>query len=90
MEPKVYLSPIEDSHIIEYMRRSDDPELMSTMGWRPFGPDEKERFLSTAEVLTLPYCGNGNTTMFSVMTIEGDRPIGYVTLKGIKCSKLEH
>ena len=88
MDSKVYLSPIEDSHIIEYMSRSDDPELMSTMGWRPFGPDEKERFLSTVEVLTLPYCSNGKTTMLSIMTIEGDRPIGYVTLKGINVANL--
>lgn len=88
MDSKVYLSPIEDSHIIEYMSRSDDPELMSTMGWRPFGPDEKERFLSTVEVLTLPYCSNGNTTMLSIMTIEGNRPIGYVILKGINLANL--
>ena len=88
MDSKVYLSPIEDSHIIHYMSRSDDPELMSTMGWRPFGPDEKERFLGTAEVLTVPYCGNGHTTMLSIMTIKGDRPIGYVTLKGINVANL--
>ena len=88
MDSKVYLSPIEDSHIIEYMSRSGDPELMSTMGWRPFEPDEKERFLSTVEVLTLPYCGNGNTTMLSIMTIEGDLPIGYAILKGIDVANL--
>jgi len=88
MDSKVYLAPIEDSHIIEYMNCSDDPELMSTMGWRPFGLDEKERFLNIAEVLTLPYCGNGNTTMLSIMAIEGNRPIGYVILKGINFANL--
>jgi len=88
MGSKVYLSPIEDSHIIKYMSGSDDPELMNTMGWRPFGPDEKERFLSTVEVLTLPYCSNGNTTMLSIMTIEGNHPIGYVILKGINVASL--
>jgi len=88
MDSKVYLSPIEDNHIIEYMSRSDDPELMNTMGWRPFGPDEKERFLSTVEVLTLPYCSNGNTTMLSILTIDGNHPIGYVIFKGINGANL--
>ena len=34
MDSRVYFSPIEDSHIIEYMSRSDDPELMSTTEYR--------------------------------------------------------
>jgi len=55
MDPKVYFFPIEDSYIIEYMSRSDDPELMSTMGWRPFGPDEKEKFFYPGISLHLVY-----------------------------------
>jgi len=82
-DSKVYLSPIEESHIIRYMSLSDDPELISTMGWRPFNTDESDRFIRTAEVMTLPYCGNGQPVTFSIITIEGDLPIGYITLKGI-------
>jgi len=65
------------------MSLSDDPELISTMGWRPFNTDESDRFIRTAEVMTLPYCGNGQPVTFSIITIEGDLPIGYITLKGI-------
>ena len=54
---RVYLSTLEDGHICRFMQLSDDPELIETMGWRPFGADEQDRFLKTAQVLTLPYCG---------------------------------
>jgi len=63
MDSKVYFSPIEDSYIIEYMSRSDDPELMSTMGWRPFGPDEKERFFYPGISLHLVYDDSLHDTM---------------------------
>ncbi len=84
---KVYLSPIEESHILRYMSLSDDPELISTMGWRPFNADESVRFIRTAEVLTLPYCGNGQPVTFSIVTNGDCLPIGYITLKGINNAK---
>ena len=83
MNRNVYLSLIEDNHLIHYMNLSHDPDLIETMGWRPFEIDEKDRFLSATEVLTLPYCGDDQLITFSIITIKGDFPIGYVTLKGI-------
>ncbi len=83
MNFKVYLSPIEEGHLVRYMSLSDDPELIDTMGWRPFQAGEEERFLRTLEVLTLPRCGDGGAVTFSIVTKEGNCPIGYVTLKGI-------
>lgn len=87
MNLKVYLSPIEENHLFQYMSLSDDPELLSTMGWRPFETDEKDRFLHAVEALTLPYCGDGEPITFSIITTEGHFPIGYVTLKGINYDK---
>jgi RimJ/RimL family protein N-acetyltransferase len=87
MDPKVYLSPIEESHLFHYMSLSDAPELITTMGWRPFESNEKERFLNAVEVLTLPYCGDGQPITFSIITTEENLPIGYVTLKGINHDK---
>lgn len=83
MNFKIYLSPIEESHCVRYMSLSADPELIDTMGWRPFQAGEEERFLHTVEVLTLPRCGDGGAVTFSIVTTEGNCPIGYVTLKGI-------
>ena len=53
------------------------------MGWLPFAVDEEERFLQTVQVITLPYCGNGQSIIFSIVSTEGDKPIGYVCLKGM-------
>ncbi|MCP4610381.1 MAG: GNAT family N-acetyltransferase [Planctomycetes bacterium] len=84
---KVYLSPIEESHILRYLSLSDDPDLISTMGWRPFNTDESDRFIRTVEVLTLPYCGNGQPFTFSIITSGECIPIGYITLKGVNNAK---
>lgn len=80
---RVCLAPLDDSHISRYMQLSDDPELVRTMGWRPFGVEEKERFLQSIEVLTLPYCGSGRPIALSIIGAEEGKPIGYVCLKGI-------
>ena len=87
MDSKVYLSPIEESHLFQYMSLSDDPVLISTMGWRPFKTDEKDRFLSTIEILSLPYCVDSQPITFSIISTEENFSIGYVTLKGINYDK---
>jgi len=84
---RVYLAPLEDKHIRRYMELSDDPELVATEGWRPFGIDEKERFLQTLRVLTLPYCDSGETIIFSIISAADDKAIGYVSIKGINEAK---
>lgn len=83
MVSRVYLSPISQDHICHLMGFSDDPELLETMGWLPFQPDEGTRFLKTIEVVTLPDAGHGSPETFCIMTHKDHTPIGYVTLKGI-------
>ena len=80
---KVHLSILEKEHISRYMQLSDNPELIDTMGWLPFAVGEEERFLQTVQVITLPYGGNGKPVVFSIVSTEEDRPVGYVCLKGM-------
>ena len=83
LNQKVRLAPLVDEHISRYMQLSNDPELVLTEGWQPFGAEEKERFLKTIAVSTLPYNGAGQPSMFSIISVEENKPIGYVCLKGI-------
>jgi RimJ/RimL family protein N-acetyltransferase len=86
IETRVYLAPLEDEHINHYMSISDDPDLIATMGWRPFGPNEKERFIQFSQVLTLPDLNSDKVKVFSIISVAGDKAIGYVSIKGI-CKK---
>jgi len=79
----VYLSPISQNHICHLIGFSDDPELLKTMGWLPFQPNEGKRFLKTIEVITLQDAGKGSPKTFCIITHSNHTPIGYVTLKGI-------
>jgi len=83
LNQRVRLAPLVDEHISRYMQLSNDPELVLTMGWQPFSAEEKERFLKTIQVSTLPYNGAGQPSMFSIISVEENKPIGYVCLKGI-------
>ncbi len=83
MGSKVYLAPVDKRHLFRYMRLSDDPELIRTMGWYPFQQDEIERFVNALDTPTLPCCNDGPPLTVSIMTRSGDLPIGYVTFKGI-------
>lgn len=83
MESRVYLSPIRDEHIDRYMALSDDPELIATMGWRPFRPDEKERFTQFSQVLSLPNLDGGEAIVFSIVNAADNAAIGYTSIKGI-------
>ena len=82
-EIKVYLSPLQDEHIDHYMVLSGDPELIATMGWRPFGPDEKERFTQFSRVLSLPNLEGGKAIVFSIINTSDNEAIGYTSIKGI-------
>lgn len=82
-ETRVYLAPLEDEHIDHYMSLSDDLDLIATMGWRPFGPNEKERFIQFSQVLTLPDLDSDKVKVFSIISVAGDKAIGYVSIKGI-------
>jgi len=80
---RVFLSNLNQDHIYQYMSLSADPELVVTMGWEPFRNDEKDRFLQTAEVLTVPYCKNGKAITFSIINAINKKAIGYISIKGI-------
>jgi RimJ/RimL family protein N-acetyltransferase len=82
-ETRVYLVPLQDEHIDHYMALSDDPELIATMGWRPFGPDEKERFSQFSRVLTLPNLDGEKAIVFSIINTADNKAIGYTSIKGI-------
>ena len=82
-ETRIHLSPIEDEHIQHYMSLSDDPELIATMGWKPFRPNEKDRFIDFCNVLTLPNLKDSESIVFSIISTINGKPIGYVSIKGI-------
>ena len=79
----VRLSTLEKEHISRYMQFSDNLDLIDTMRWLPFSVGEEERFLQTVQVVTLPYCGNGQPIIFSIISTEEDKPVGFVCLKGM-------
>ena len=83
-EPPVRLAPLEDSHIARYLSLSADPVLIDTMGWKPFDPDERERFLRYVENITLPYLMGGRTVAMSIISTPDNTPIGYLSLKGVR------
>ena len=83
IQSRVYLSNLNEDHIARYMSMSADPELVSTMGWKPFRDGEKDRFLQAAEVLTVPHCKNGKAITFSIITAINRKAIGYISIKGI-------
>ena len=80
---RVRLVPFDRKHVPRFMTLSGDPELIETMGWRPFSAGEENRFVETMLVLTVPYAGTGRATVFSIAVSSEDTAIGYVCLKGI-------
>jgi len=83
-EPPVRLAPLEDSHIARYLSLSADPVLIDTMGWKPFDPDERERFLRYVENITVPYLMGGRIVALSIVSTPDGTPIGYLSLKGVR------
>ena len=79
----VALSNLSDDHINHYFSLSADPELVATMDWQPFHSGEKDRFLQTAEVLSVPYCKKGETVTFCINSVNDKKAIGYISIKGI-------
>lgn len=74
---------MEDEHIQHYMSLSGDPELITTMGWEPFRPNEKDRFIDFCQVLTLPNLKDSESVVFSIIDTVNDKAVGYVSIKGI-------
>ena len=82
-ERRIHLSLLRDEHIDQYMALSGDPVLIETMGWKPFGPEEKERFAEFTRVLSLPGLKEGKAVVFSIINAADNRAIGYTSIKGI-------
>ena len=83
----VVLSDLNEDHINRYMSLSADPELIATMEWKPFLSGEKDRFLQTAEVLSVPYCKNGKAVTFCITSTIDKKAIGYISIKGINVAE---
>jgi RimJ/RimL family protein N-acetyltransferase len=65
------------------MSLSDDPELIISMGWKPFLPNEKDRFIDFTKVLTIPNLTDSEPIVFSITSAINKKAIGYVSIKGI-------
>jgi len=65
------------------MSLSDDPELIATMGWKPFLPNEKDRFIDFTKVITIPNLKDSESIVFSITSTINNNAIGYVSIKGI-------
>ena len=82
-EGRIFLSNLTEEHIARYISLSTDPELIETMGWKPFHDGEKDRFLQTIEIPTVPYCKNGKATTLNIISAIDKTAIGYISIKGI-------
>ncbi len=83
-EPPVRLAPLEDSHVARYLSLSADPVLIDTMGWKPYDPDDAERFLRYVENITVPHLMGGRTVALSIVSTADGTPVGYLSLKGVR------
>ncbi len=79
----VYLAELQDEHIDYYMKLSSDPELIATMGWKPFLPEDKERFALFLRILSLPNLDNGLSIVRSIVSAADNKAIGFASIKGI-------
>jgi len=84
---KVCLVPMQEEHIVRYLKLSGDPALISTMGWAPFQHDERERFLQSLETTTIPGHESGLPIRLSIVTSKEALPIGYVVLIRLASAK---
>jgi len=82
--PHIRLSPLGDEHIIHLLPLSGDPVLLQTMGWKPFDSDEDERFLNYVQNVTVPNLFGGRTIALAILSAEDDKPLGYLSLKGVR------
>jgi RimJ/RimL family protein N-acetyltransferase len=83
MNPKVYLTPIKTEHIRIFIRLSEDPVLVRTMGWKPFKPNQTQLFVDAVSKPSLPLILPGDAIIYSIMKTNDDVPIGFLSLKGI-------
>jgi len=82
--PHIRLSPLGDEHITQLLPLSGDPVLLQTMGWKPFDSDEDERFINYVQNVTVPNLFGGRTIAFAILSADADRPVGYLSLKGVR------
>ena len=80
---RIRFDELNREHINHYMSLSKDMELVANMGWKPFESHEEKLFRQTIEVLSVPYCIKSEAITFSIMDTIGNKPIGFVSIKGI-------
>jgi len=80
---EVLLASLTEEHVDHFISLSDDPDLISGMGWKPFRHGERDRFLQTLNVLTVPHLQSGKSMVFSILDAKNKRAVGCIVVKGI-------
>jgi RimJ/RimL family protein N-acetyltransferase len=80
---RTYMTPVNDEHIQHLMDYSHDPLLVEMMGWKPFAPHERQRFIDQLEAVSVPGLKRGKTITFSLFSRDTEELIGFTSLKGI-------
>ena len=83
MNSKVYLTQVETGHIKKYIHFSKDPELISAMGWKPFKSYQEQQFVDAVSKPSLPMFRCEDSIIYSIITVNDNVPIGFISLKGI-------
>ena len=83
MDTKVYITPIKTDHIQRYIHFSKDPVLINAMGWGPFESHEEQLFIDAVSKQSLPLSNYDDSIIYSIITVNYNVPIGFISLKGI-------
>ena len=83
MDPKVYITPIKTDHVQKYIHFSKDPVLINAMGWGPFESHEEQQFVDAVSKPSLPMFRCEESIIYSIITVNDNVPIGFISLKGI-------
>lgn len=86
---KIFLKPMEDSHLKHVIKLAQDSSLIDLVGWNTFfNPDEPEKFIQAISDYTFPNCRTSQPIVFGVYLQAEGLPIGYVVLKGLNMDLL--
>ncbi|MEM9089593.1 MAG: GNAT family N-acetyltransferase [Cyanobacteria bacterium P01_F01_bin.53] len=81
---KIFLAPMNDSHVRHLIKLAHDPYLVELMGWQPFfSPAETAEFIEALSCFALPYSRKSQPILFGIYLDLEALPIGYAVLKGL-------
>lgn len=81
---KIFLSPMENSHINHLIDLAQDPDLQDLMGINlSIKPGDTEAFIQTIAAFTFPYSQNSPPLIYGAYLNSESLPIGYGVLKGL-------